>query len=239
MHSLPLQIATTADDATVKVWHIQRQQPEEQAANDTAQQAWQPWWRQASQVQAAAAAAAAYQGVGQEAPAGSATPGTALGSAAAASAGLGASTPWSTAGLGGSSSAAMLAVLRTQGGAAGPSAWPQGATPTVDGGQANENAHANQRLQQGAAGPAEQQQQQQAGSSRLAHFMTPFAPAGAAQAGSPAAGTRTVRRIGEWAARGDAMQERGGCADRGVLEGRQFVMQSRKRVIVVGQRAAP
>lgn len=181
------------------MWHIQRQQPEEQADGNQAQDAWQPWWRQASQVQAAAAAAAAYQGVGQEAPPGSATPGTALGSAtaAAAAAGLGAATPWSAPGLGGSSSASMLAALRTQGGGAGPSAGPHGATPTVEAGQQDENAHANRRPQQGAAGPAEQQQQ--TGGSRLAPFMTPFALAGStpAGAGSPAAGTRTVRRIGE------------------------------------------
>ena len=193
-----LQIATTADDATVKVWHIQRQQAEEQADDDKAAEPWQPWWRQASQVQAAAAAAAAYQGVGQEAPAGSATPGTALGCATAAMAGgLGAATPWSSTGMGGSSSASMLAALRTQGGTAGPSAGPHGTTPLVAAGQ-DENAHANHRPQQGAAGPAEHQQQQ-AGGSRLASFMTPFAPAGATPAGtgSPAAGTRTVRRIGK------------------------------------------
>ena len=49
-----LQIATTADDATLKVWHIQRQQPEERAggaAEERAaqQQQQQPWvypWQQ-------------------------------------------------------------------------------------------------------------------------------------------------------------------------------------------------
>ena len=200
----PCQIATTADDATLRVWHIARQQPEEQANDGAARVPFQPWWQQAQQVRAAAAVAAAHEGVGQQVPL-SATPGLPSSSAAAAAARAG--TPWSMAGslpgLGGSSSASMLAALRSQGPATGPT--------EADGG--DENTHANEHRQQPGAAQAsgsEQQQQGVAGppataiSGRPASFLTPFVGAGGT--GSPATartavtggtGGRTVRRIGD------------------------------------------
>lgn len=169
------QIATTADDATIKVWNIRRQQPEEAADDGTPRQPWVYPWQQAQQVQAAAAAAAAYGDVGLSP--GSATPAAPWSEArAAAASAVGSPAPWSTAsggsvlaGLGGSRSASLLAALR---GATGPSAVPAAGTPvpaslaqqqqqSAAALVADENAPANLHRQQQQQPPASAQQQQQ------------------------------------------------------------------------------
>ncbi|KAI3428243.1 hypothetical protein D9Q98_006623 [Chlorella vulgaris] len=159
------QIATTADDATVKVWHISRQQPEEHADDRGDPQPWTYPWQQQAQRQAAAAAAQAAAGTsGGLGGGGGATPGSGLGPAAVEAG----RTPWSgmsraPAAAGrlppdsrvapfGGGSAGMLAALRGEGAAAAASAATgSGARP----GPLGENRDANTE-------PAQQAQQQQA-----------------------------------------------------------------------------
>ncbi|KAL4422044.1 hypothetical protein ABPG77_004860 [Micractinium sp. CCAP 211/92] len=207
------QIATTADDATLKVWHIRRQQPEEQADDGTARQPWVYPWQQQQQVAAAAAAAAAYGSVGQlrcnETPLAA---GPASASTAAAT--PRSYTPWDTGrrtGGNGGSSAAMLAALRSTDASAAPEAAASLAQNNAENCPPRHNVHDSPSLQQQqqAPGPAwaaedgqerrqsaqqqQRQQQQQdgdlvpasAGMPRSMPWQTPFAarPAGATAAG--------------------------------------------------------
>lgn len=160
-----MQIATTADDATLKVWQIRRQQPEEQADDGTARQPWVYPWQQQQQLAAAAAAAAAFGSVGQlhgdETPL---APGQASTSTAAAT--PRSLTPWTTGrrpGGDGGSSAAMLAALRGQGAHGGAEASASLARHDAENLPPVHNTHDVQQQQQqqaqGAAGPAHEAQQ--------------------------------------------------------------------------------
>ncbi|KAL4443774.1 hypothetical protein ABPG75_011511 [Micractinium tetrahymenae] len=216
------QIATTADDATLKVWHIWRRQPEEQADDGAARQPWVYPWQQQQQVAAAAAAAAAYGSVGQL-PADETPLAAGLASASTAAATPGSATPWATgarAGTGGSSSsAAMLAALRGPPGGAVAQAAASLAQPDAENRPPLHNMHnaqqqqAQQQQAQGAAGGAAdtQQQQQQPAQRQLdaapasadvprsAPWHTPFAAhaGGATSAGrSPATAAGGVATAG-------------------------------------------
>ncbi len=217
-----MQIATTADDATLKVWHIRRQQPEEQADDGTARQPWVYPWQQQQQVAAAAAAAAAYGSVGQlrcnETPLAA---GPASASTAAAT--PRSYTPWDTGrrtGGNGGSSAAMLAALRSTDASAAPEAAASLAQNNAENCPPRHNVHDPPSLQQQqqAPGPAwaaedgqerrqsaqqqqRQQQQQQDGDlvpasasmPRSMPWQTPFA---ARPAGATAAGRTPATAAG-------------------------------------------
>ena len=205
------QIATTSDDATLKVWHIKRQQPEEQADDGAPRHPWVYPWQQQTQRAAAAAAAAAYDDV--TAAPGSTTPLPAWPCSASTAAGpaTGGATPWSVPHRSGGS-AAMLAALR------------DGAPGTAGGAdqqqqQTDENLHSNLRpatqeqdAQRGApagAADAAHQQQQQGGaappstaaSARPEPLQTPAAAAGTPATAVAASRTPALPTSGRPAAR--------------------------------------